>query len=63
MRICARMGWSLPQWQSLNPRERLDWLAWDYRRESKLADLRNTLTNLKYPDPGSLIAIIMAQME
>lgn len=54
MEICQRMGWSLEQWYDLSNGERLDWEAWDFRRQQQLTRLLEQIQYDETNDAGEV---------
>lgn len=63
LRICERNGWSIERdWFALSDREREEWLARDIWRQDRVRRHFDTVMRMEYPDAGSLIALLIAEL-
>lgn len=61
------MGWTRQQFEALPDRERFDWLAFDMRRQMRLADMLRAMRSLiddgKSVDGGAYTAVWLSLLE
>ncbi len=63
IRTCRAHGLSLSEFHALPEGEKVDLVAYDFRRQQQLHRFYSTVRESKYPDAPSLMLVLLAMME